>query len=214
MAIQKLAKESAKLLAGLKTIKTLKAKYKRAKRNAKRKALLKDSMLVAPDRLPHLPPELWVIIGKLAIDAEDEILNRWNSDEKEQNALMRQPGITRTCKVLRDEVLPYWYRTKVTCELWEDHNWWVWVDIAQWLRVIGPQARSQLGRAYILSSTSDATWPMKELQRRTKYKMPFTISAAVPWNYNHHRRFYKRELCPEDQSCVAKFKWTRKITFT
>ncbi|EME83641.1 uncharacterized protein MYCFIDRAFT_211380 [Pseudocercospora fijiensis CIRAD86] len=218
MAFQKLSKESAKLLSELKNAKILKAKEKKALREkTKRKALLKDSKVVA---LPHLPLEIWYTIGKFAIDAEDEISNRWSKDKREQNALMRQPGITRTCKLLRDELLPYWYATKATCELWEFSFSWADLNIPQWLRMIGPEARRRLGRAYLLLREPGHTDSINQLLGRKKHKskIPFTLSEAVPWKWSDHkhRRLYKNQLpTPDDlRFAVGRFRWMRKVTFT
>lgn len=76
-----------------------------------------------PAGLLDLPAEIWSKIGHYAIDAElvytlKDICSPdcLPFDQIEFNGIQwpHQPAITRTCRVLREELLPYFYQTKVT----------------------------------------------------------------------------------------------------
>ncbi|KAK4611728.1 hypothetical protein CLAFUW4_13312 [Fulvia fulva] len=72
-------------------------------------------------------------IGKHAIDNERRVcgggLNVWKST-------YHQPPITRTCRLLREELLPYFYSTKVLITCGADDE-----ELGLWLRTIGPENR-------------------------------------------------------------------------
>ncbi|EME48264.1 hypothetical protein DOTSEDRAFT_78310 [Dothistroma septosporum NZE10] len=73
-----------------------------------------------PCPLLDLPPELWVKIGKLAIDEAPTYTDGGRSllSPVRQYHIKRlvgtdRPAVTRTCAMLCAESLPYYYRTKV-----------------------------------------------------------------------------------------------------
>lgn len=88
-----------------------------------------------PFRLLDLPPEIWSKIGRLVVDGaaictQDTITKA------------KRPAITRTCLVLRNELLPYFYRTKVricVCLLGSKMK-----IIGKWLRSIDVMRRSSV----------------------------------------------------------------------
>ncbi|KAK4497310.1 hypothetical protein PRZ48_011760 [Zasmidium cellare] len=101
-----------------------------------------------PFRLLDLPPELWVKIGKYAIDdapkvteqnfleASDIKHSEWAS-VKEARAALIQPAITKICQVMRNELLPYYYQAKfhVVFNTLADHL--IYDVFAEWLSAGG-----------------------------------------------------------------------------
>ncbi|KAK4612309.1 hypothetical protein CLAFUW4_13025 [Fulvia fulva] len=73
-----------------------------------------------PFRLLDLPPELWIRIGKFAIDVYPRVASRFARSSRGYSPSRRhfplQPGITRVCTMLRAELLPYYYRTRIRLE--------------------------------------------------------------------------------------------------
>lgn len=100
--------------------------------------------------LLNLPSEIWSTIGRLVIDCAarvdpSEIYASFA--EKEFLPGLQQPAITRVCGTLRQELLPYYYRTCVQFEIWSDfasptgHRLDPRLD---WLVVIGRSNRKQV----------------------------------------------------------------------
>ncbi|KAI6870175.1 hypothetical protein KC338_g2741 [Hortaea werneckii] len=74
-------------------------------------------------RLLDLPPEIWSNIGRLVIDCAGTVnLSEIYSSFAENTFLpgLQQPAITRVCGSLRQELLPYYYRTCIQFEIWPD----------------------------------------------------------------------------------------------
>ena len=100
-----------------------------------------------PFRLLDLPPELWLKIGKLAIDSTPLLLKSnhicnimHSSEERRASASLWQPAITRVCVPLRVELLPYYYQTRV-----EEGNWPVRSgSVCLFLEAIGRENRKMI----------------------------------------------------------------------
>lgn len=62
-----------------------------------------------PFRLFDLPPELWLRICEFAVTSTKPIQVGREPRTKDQVAIVRQPAITRACRLLRSEALPLYY---------------------------------------------------------------------------------------------------------
>ncbi|KAF2480469.1 hypothetical protein BDY17DRAFT_193449 [Neohortaea acidophila] len=63
-----------------------------------------------PRGLLDLPPEIWSKICKLAVKDDSPVLLKPGSPHYENPTVVRQPGITRVCRRIREECLPEFYR--------------------------------------------------------------------------------------------------------
>ena len=59
--------------------------------------------------LLDLPPELWLRICEYAVKKPKPIRVGKEPNPKDQMAVVQQPAITRTCRLLRIEALPMYY---------------------------------------------------------------------------------------------------------
>ncbi|KAK4611497.1 hypothetical protein CLAFUW4_13210 [Fulvia fulva] len=66
-----------------------------------------------PQGLLDLPPEIWSQIGKLVVDNEANLPYYDFLTVERLSRGQPQPPVTRVCKVLREELLPYYYKTKI-----------------------------------------------------------------------------------------------------
>lgn len=65
--------------------------------------------LRTPFRLLDLPPELWLRICEFAVTKPTAIRVGKEPNPEDQMAVIRQPAITRTSRLLRVEALPMFY---------------------------------------------------------------------------------------------------------
>lgn len=72
-----------------------------------------DLQLRSPFRLLDLPPELWLRICEFAVIKNGPIQVGREPKSRDQMAIVSQPEITRTCRILRSEGLPLFYSTNV-----------------------------------------------------------------------------------------------------
>lgn len=73
--------------------------------------------------LLDLPPEIWSTIGRLVIDSAASVnLSEIYASFVENTFLpdLQQPAITRVCSAMRQELLPYYYQTRVGFQIWSD----------------------------------------------------------------------------------------------
>lgn len=68
-----------------------------------------EIQLRSPFRLFDLPPELWLRIGEFAVIREKPMVLSRNLYGVDQERIVRQPAITKTCRLLRQETLPLFY---------------------------------------------------------------------------------------------------------
>ena len=92
-------------------------------------------------RLFDLPPELWLHICGLAVTKSNLINPTHAYKKKQQLQILKQPAITRTCRLLRQECLPvFYYNNEFEAYHWEK------VDcIRDWLVAVGPSNRRAMG---------------------------------------------------------------------
>lgn len=130
-----------------------------------------------PFRLLDLPPELWIRIGKFAIDVYPRVASRFARSSRGYSPSRRhfplQPGITRVCTMLRAELLPYYYRTRIRLEV--SHHV---VEVGRWLRHIGPANRKLL-RVLWLSQNYNRGEGAMEQRLRDVWKVEFEIEGLA-----------------------------------
>ncbi|KAK5743276.1 hypothetical protein LTR17_002753 [Elasticomyces elasticus] len=115
--------------------------------------------------LLSLPPELWIRICTYAIDARNDLIH-WPRPTIEEifdhdmandqamiryaYAKLRQPAITLASRVLRAELLPYFYAHRVRMQFYLGH-----INDGQlkWLDAIGQKNRKNLRRVELMA------WP-------------------------------------------------------
>ncbi|KAK0271914.1 hypothetical protein LTR35_009362 [Friedmanniomyces endolithicus] len=82
-----------------------------------------------PFSLLTLPPEIWARIGKKVIDSAPRVQG-WPfmgpiallRSHQEAAAKLCQPAITRTCRALRAELLPYFYASRIRFNIYFRHH--------------------------------------------------------------------------------------------
>jgi hypothetical protein len=62
-----------------------------------------------PFRLLHLPPEIWLQICHHAVVQTNPIVITASPTSSGQELIVQQPALTRTCRLLRSELLPFFY---------------------------------------------------------------------------------------------------------
>ncbi|KAK4612110.1 hypothetical protein CLAFUW4_13356 [Fulvia fulva] len=95
--------------------------------------------------LLDLPAEIWSQIGKLVID--DTLSYTYTMAIQRPPERPHQPPITRVCRVLRVELLHYFYSTKIDiCGAFEvpASSHISLVKVGNWLRQMGPDNRRSL----------------------------------------------------------------------
>ncbi|KAK4632254.1 hypothetical protein CLAFUW4_03655 [Fulvia fulva] len=122
---------------------------------------------VKPFRLLDLPPELWVKIGRLVIDrtgtcTTQSIMSAFDTRKRQSLDHLRsmRPAITHTCRTLRDELLPYFYRTRGDFTV----EWWTLgaCILGQWLRSIDASRRSAVRNLHI----ERVEWTLAQKERQ------------------------------------------------
>lgn len=93
-----------------------------------------------PTSLLDLPAEIWSEIGRLVIDNTTPVRPSYSGCENFCTCRKwpppQQPAITQVSRVLREELLPYYYATKVTISVSLDHY-----ATDKWLSAIGERNR-------------------------------------------------------------------------
>ena len=114
-----------------------------------------------PFRLLDLPPELWIKIGKLMIDESTSCTankDTWRRALKLPNrdylCNSDPPAILHTCGLLRFELTPYYYRTKVDISALyrRKNNFWGLDAVGKWLRSADPVNRRMISGLEITQS--------------------------------------------------------------
>ncbi|EMC93655.1 hypothetical protein BAUCODRAFT_37356 [Baudoinia panamericana UAMH 10762] len=130
----------------------------------------------APFRLLNLPAEIWTQIIALAVIYKDPITITRSSRVKDQQELVRQPAITRTCRVLRLEALPLFYRHN-TFEGWHVHHVQCPRD---WLVAIGDANRKAMGSFRFCAQFSASFWEGKFARMGVKVVVEECGSCTQP----------------------------------
>ncbi|KAK4610494.1 hypothetical protein CLAFUW4_14199 [Fulvia fulva] len=127
--------------------------------------------------LLDLPAEIWSHVGKLAIDASPVIDNeavehctvshQQTRHSARQGLRVYQPPITKVSRALREELLPYYYQTKI-CIWWDMCSILNKRHLLGWLKAIGEDNRRNLGGFYFslsIHSTTSHDWPIRRLRQ-------------------------------------------------
>lgn len=107
--------------------------------------------------LLDLPPEIWSKTGKLVIEDSNPLTGGAFARERQPQTRWHQPPLTRTCRVLRNELLPQFYKTrvKIICVARE-------VQMGFWLRTIGLELRKVIRGVFVFSTIGDSLQELKE----------------------------------------------------
>ncbi|EME39825.1 hypothetical protein DOTSEDRAFT_27779 [Dothistroma septosporum NZE10] len=110
-----------------------------------------------PFRLLHLPPELWGTIDKLAVDDYYQLWSKiakyaidisprtfWSTIASRSPDAIVSPPLAKVCRSLRQEILPYYYSTRV-----EIHNIHLdsrkeVVNIGKWVTTVDGEYRRHI----------------------------------------------------------------------
>lgn len=110
--------------------------------------------LRSPFRLFDLPPELWTRICSFAVTRDQPMKIGKEKMLKDSAAIVRQPAITRTCRLLRTEALPLFYACN-DFEMIHSHG----VPCSrQWLSAIGDAGRKGMGSLLMHSNCDASFW--------------------------------------------------------
>ena len=153
-----------------------------------------------PFRLLDLPPELWSKIGKLVIHGEPVLDNdALEMHEINVNTLGKpstiteSPSITRVCRVVRGELLPYYYTTKIHCFALDRD---IILDISAWIERIGTEHRRIVRGVYLVLPTDVVEGEMDEAvaRYRTLFRVDFKLAARVPRSHGDLEMLHEIEF--------------------
>lgn len=104
-----------------------------------------------PFRMLDLPPELWSRIGGFAVTDDEALQLRQYRPDEANCAAVRQPDLTRTCRIVRKEALKLFYRNNrfIVIAVNRYANWTLW------LSAIGPENRRYLQHLYVTAPYPD-----------------------------------------------------------
>ncbi|KAI6798132.1 hypothetical protein KC363_g717 [Hortaea werneckii] len=155
-----------------------------------------------PFRLLDLPPELWARICTLAIldPADITIQHAYHPNLVCSQTL--QPPLTRTCRVLRGECVPLFYKLVNFIILDE------YVDVdgnLKWLRSLGKENRRRFQRLYLASRCQDpgapyfgdddeSGWDFAEVNVLSEFGAEFEKSQLDGWRDPEFKVIYRIKL--------------------
>jgi len=137
----------------------------------------------APFRLLDLPPELWLRICELAVvkDHSKVIRVDYYTTKKSSAAIVQQPAITRTCRLLRQEALPLYYKLNtfafgefMACE----RRRWTTSFLVAWCAAIGKQ-KVRVMCTWCPECHSDHDAALSEKERWEEYFEDMGVSATM-----------------------------------
>ncbi|GAB1731420.1 hypothetical protein NU195Hw_g1130t1 [Hortaea werneckii] len=142
-----------------------------------------------PFRLLDLPPELWTRICTLAILDPADITIKQAAYPKLVCLQTLQPSITRTCRALRSECLPLFYKLVnfIILDEYADVE-----GIVKWLRSLGKRNRQRFRRLYLacrredpgspyLGNEDEAGWDLAEVNILREFGAQFERSQLDEW---------------------------------
>ncbi|GAB1743694.1 hypothetical protein NU219Hw_g618t1 [Hortaea werneckii] len=144
---------------------------------------------IKPFRLLELPPELWTRICTLAITDPADITIKQAAYPKLVCLQTLQPPIARTCRALRSECLPLFYKLVNFFILDEYAD----VEgIVKWLRSLGKRNRGRFRRLYLACRREDpgspyfgdedeAGWGYAEVNVLREFGAQFEKSQLDEW---------------------------------
>ncbi|KAK4612108.1 hypothetical protein CLAFUW4_13358 [Fulvia fulva] len=153
---------------------------------------------VKPFRLLDLPPELWSKIGQLIVDDASTVTEKklyWihhpYPSSAQELAEIQQPATTRTCSILRAELLPYYYQSKISISVIASSL--ASRVVGKWLRMIGSKNRSVVTGVWL---TLYGTRDKQSQLLREDFQVDFQLSWTA-------RRERERGLYGREQDYVS-----------
>lgn len=130
--------------------------------------------------LLSLPSEIWSAICKLAFIEEKAIWLIGKREEGEYQDGVYQPPITRVCRLIRDEALPFFYSLNTFIIR---HEGLEMRGLIAWTRAIGFTHLEELAQLHVLSRT---TSNFKQYVERLRgvHEVPLQIREAKPSGYH------------------------------
>ncbi|KAF7188661.1 hypothetical protein HII31_09913 [Pseudocercospora fuligena] len=186
-----------------------------------------------PFRLLDLPPELWIKIGQMAVDdatepnkclarekeSAEDVSGAWPLDSETtvgESQRVLQPAITKTCRILRRELLPYHYENNVTLVLIECLQYWEREKINKWLAAIGTESRKKIRCAYLMIRQGskhrlcvEDTGEVREFFFGNQMAVEIGPPVAIPETPKDFQDYYYYHL---GGPCCGQ-EWARKIKF-
>lgn len=97
----------------------------------------------------------------------------WQDNIDQMCAAVKQPAITRVCKVLREELLPYYYRTQI--DLTADGGIEDWRLVESWTWTIDKVNRASVGGVICRPSWSASRdlFPRRWIMNFARFKVNF-----------------------------------------
>ena len=118
-----------------------------------------------------LPPEIWSTIGKLAIDNEEPI-TAFKLIYKDLKAC--PPAVTQVCKLLRGELLPYFFSTKINIRLLESEI----RSLLPWLRTVETSNRRLINGICFLFWDKFVNEALSSLKSKMEGGFPLYLQVA------------------------------------
>lgn len=175
-----------------------------------------DLLLRSPFRLFDLPPELWLRICELAVIKATPIQCGRESRLRDSAAIVRQPAIIRTCRLLRREGLPIFYAAN-DFEMVHSYN----VPCPRaWLAAIGARALAGMRTLTMHSNCQTDFWEGSFLRAGIQCHVEFNKHRRRREEFLHHRDPAVSDLHPHGLSAAAYSKLlanganTFTVTFT
>lgn len=135
----------------------------------------------------------------------------------EQNGYWAQPPVTRACRLLRHELLPYHYEYNVALIVFEHHLEWVLQKMKQWLSAISVESRKKIQSAYLLSegeiiSSRRYPWVGDMEEARAFFYGDVAVEIGSPILLSNTPKAFQAYYDYLGES-TYQYKWARKITF-
>lgn len=121
-------------------------------------------------RLFDLPPELWIKICEFAVLPPTPLDITRAKQSKHQRELVKQPAITRVCKLLRQEALPLFYRNNK----FEVFHWGRVACVRYWLKAIGSTNLKSMGQLEFHAKFSPEFW----IEKFDEIEIPVKVEVA------------------------------------
>lgn len=153
-------------------------------------------------RLLELPPELWSRICRFAILDQPMVIIKGAAYPADVTQQVRQPSLTRVCRLLRKETLPVFYASVafVILDSWADVE-----GVIEWLDRIGANNRRSLKQLYLASAAKspgapyfgefgEENWWEAEVKVLDRFEAEFTTVLLAGWCDTTYHEVFKIKL--------------------